>query len=167
MIINNIDKEMKIDKETYLADNITLIGEIETERNVSIWYGSVIRGDNGKIIIKENSAIEDNTIIHGKVSIGKNCIIGHNAIIHGCTIEDNVLIGMGAIIMDGAIIKEGSVIGAGSLISKNTIVEKNNVYVGNPGKFVRETNEKDKLYLNKSIEKYLEFADKQLKKYGG
>ena len=166
MIINDIDKEMKIDKETYLADNITLIGEIETERNVSIWYGSVIRGDNGKITIKENSAIEDNVMIHGNVFIGRNCIIGHNAIIHGCTIEDNVLIGMGAIIMDGAHIKENSVIGAGSLISKNTIVENNSVYVGNPGKYIRETNDKDKIYLNESINKYLGFADKQLKKYG-
>ena len=156
---------MNIHPETYLADNIIIVENVETEKNVSIWYGSVIRGDEGKIYIGENSVIEDNCVLHGNIHIAENCIIGHGAIIHGCTLERNVLIGMGAIVMDGSLIKEGSVIAAGALVPKNTIVESGSIYMGVPARFVRKTNPENEEYIRKGIEEYHRLALFQLHPY--
>lgn len=128
-----------------IAKNATIVGDVILKNNVNIWYGAVIRGDECSIIIDENSNIQDNCVIHGSygynVKIGKNVTVGHSAIVHGCTIEDNVLIGMGTTILDGASIGKGSIIGANSLITKGKIIPPNSLVIGSPFKIVREVTE--------------------------
>ena len=130
--LNNL--EMNIHPEARLADNASLIGAVTVEKGASIWYGAVLRGDCGTITVGENSAVEDNCVIHESVQIGKNCVIGHNAILHGCTLEDGVLIGMGATVLDGAVIGTGSMVAAGALVTRNSIVPPGSLVMGLPAK---------------------------------
>jgi len=125
----------------FLAENATVVGEVTMGNNCSVWFNAVIRGDVHYIKIGNNTNIQDGAIIHctykkAPTVIGNNVSIAHNAIVHGCTIEDNVLIGMGAIIMDDAVVRSGSVIAAGAVILEGTIVEPGSIYAGIPAKIV-------------------------------
>lgn len=126
----------------FIADSAVLTGDVVLGSNCSIWFSAVVRGDVHYIKIGNNVNIQDGVIIHctyqkAPVNIGNNVSIAHGAIIHGCTINDNVLVGMGAIIMDGAIIESNSVIAAGAVILKDTIVKSGNVYAGVPAKKIK------------------------------
>ena len=130
--------------ECFLAENATLIGDIQMGNQCSVWYQAVIRGDVNAIRIGNRVNIQDGVVIHGtfekaETSIGNDVSIGHNAIVHGCTIDDKVLIGMGSIIMDDCLIGSGSVIAAGSVVPKNTMVPPGSVYAGVPAKFMKPT----------------------------
>ena len=129
-------------KECFIAENATITGDVVIGDKCSIWFGAVIRGDVHYIRIGNNVNIQDGVIIHctyqkAPVRIGDNVSIAHGAIVHGCTIEDNVLIGMGAIIMDGAVIESNSVIAAGAVVSKNTVVASGSVYAGVPARKIK------------------------------
>jgi carbonic anhydrase/acetyltransferase-like protein (isoleucine patch superfamily) len=126
----------------FIADNATLTGDVVMGNKCSIWFNAVIRGDVHSIRIGDNVNIQDNAVIHctyqkAPVTIGNNVSIAHSAIIHGCVINDNVLIGMGAILMDGVIVESNSVIAAGAVVSKNTIVKSGSVYAGVPAKLIK------------------------------
>ena len=129
-------------KSCFIAENATLTGDVVIGNKCSIWFNAVVRGDVHYIRIGDNVNIQDGVIIHctyqkAPVTIGNNVSIAHGAIVHGCTIEDNVLIGMGAIIMDGAVIESNSVIAAGAVVSKDTIVRSGSVYAGVPAKKIK------------------------------
>ena len=133
----------KLGKNTFLADNATLVGDVVMGDDCSVWFNAVVRGDVHYIRIGNQVNVQDGAIIHctykkAPVNIGNNVSIAHNAIVHGCTIKDNVLIGMGAIIMDHAVIESNSIIAAGALVSKNTIVKSGSVYAGVPAKKIRD-----------------------------
>src|SRR6185295_6391887 len=126
----------------FLADNATVVGEVSMGDNCTVWFNAVVRGDVHSITIGNNTNIQDGAIIHctyqkAKTVIGSNVSIAHSAIVHGCTVEDNVLIGMGAIIMDVAVIGSGSVIAAGAVVLPGTIVEPGSIYAGMPAKRVK------------------------------
>jgi len=126
----------------FIADNATLTGDVVMGNKCSIWFNAVIRGDVHSIKIGNNVNIQDNAVIHctyqkAPVKIGNNVSIAHSAIIHGCTINDNVLVGMGAILMDGVVVESNSVIAAGAVVSKNTIVKSGSVYAGVPAKLIK------------------------------
>ena len=130
--------------ECFLAENATLIGDVQMGNQCSVWYQAVIRGDVNAIRIGNRVNIQDGVVIHGtfekaETSIGNDVSIGHNAIVHGCTIDDKVLIGMGSIIMDDCLIGSGSVIAAGSVVPKNTMVPPGSVFAGVPAKFMKPT----------------------------
>ncbi len=130
-------------KDCYLAENATVIGDVVMGDNCSVWFNTVVRGDVNSIRIGNKVNIQDGSTIHctyerAATVIGDNVSIGHNAIVHGCTIEDEVLIGMGAIVMDNAVVKSGSLIAAGSVVLENTIVESGSVYAGVPAKKVKD-----------------------------
>jgi gamma-carbonic anhydrase len=132
----------KFGRNCFLAENATVVGEVEMGDNCSVWFNAVVRGDVHYIRIGNNVNIQDGVIIHctyqkAPVNIGNNVSIAHNAIVHGCTIQDNVLIGMGAIVMDGAIVESNSIVAAGALISQNMIVESGSVYAGVPAKKIK------------------------------
>jgi len=131
-----------IGKETYIAPNATVIGDVILGDNVTILFGAVLRADVDKITIGNGSNVQDNAVIHesaGKpVTIGKNVSIGHGAIVHGATIEDDCLIGMGAIVLNNAKIGKGSLIAAGALVSERKEIPPNSLVMGVPGKVVRE-----------------------------
>jgi len=148
-IIKSVNgKSPKIPSDCYVAENATIVGDVEFGENCSVWFNAVIRGDVNFIKIGNKVNIQDGAVIHCTYQkhptvIGNNVSIGHNAIVHGCTIHDNVLIGMGAIVMDNCIINSNSIIGAGAVVTQNTVVESGSIYAGVPAKKVKEINQSD------------------------
>jgi carbonic anhydrase/acetyltransferase-like protein (isoleucine patch superfamily) len=139
------DKYPQFGNNIFLADNATIIGDVITGDDCSIWFQAVVRGDVHWIRIGNKVNIQDGAILHctyqkAPLTIGNNVSIGHRALVHGCTIHDNVLIGMGAIVMDHAQIGQNSIIAAGAIVLENTIVEENAVYAGIPARKVKEVN---------------------------
>lgn len=127
----------------WLAENSTIVGEVEMGDNCSVWFNAVIRGDVNYIKIGNKVNIQDGACIHCTYEkhatiIGDNVSIGHNAIVHGCTVEENVLIGMGAIVMDRCYIEKNSLIAAGSVLLEGTRVESGSLYAGVPAKKVKD-----------------------------
>jgi carbonic anhydrase/acetyltransferase-like protein (isoleucine patch superfamily) len=135
----------KVDESVYLAPGTHLIGDITLEKDVSIWFNSVLRAENDSIKIETGSNVQEGTTIHVDegypVHIGKNVTIGHNCIIHGCTIEDGALIGMGAIILNGAHIKKGAVVAAGAVVGENKVIEEGMLAAGVPAKPLKPIND--------------------------
>jgi len=146
LIINVNNNQPKIPSSCFVASNATIIGEVEFGEECSVWFGAVVRGDVHYIKIGNKVNIQDLAMLHCTyqkcpVNIGNNVSIGHRAILHGCTIEDNVLIGMGAIVMDNAYIESNSIIGAGSVVTEGTRVKSGSVYAGVPAKFIKDVNQ--------------------------
>lgn len=151
-------------KNIYLAENATIIGEVEMGQNCSVWFNSVVRGDVNSIKIGNKVNIQDGAIIHctykkAATIIGNNVSVGHNAIVHGCTIKDNVLIGMGAIVMDRVIVENNSIIGAGSVVLEGTHIESGTIYTGVPAKKVKDLNENQTIRLiNRIANNYVMYS---------
>jgi carbonic anhydrase/acetyltransferase-like protein (isoleucine patch superfamily) len=146
MIIKAVNgKAPVIPEDCFVAENATIVGDVTFGANCSVWYNAVIRGDVNQITIGNKVNIQDGAVIHctyqkHATAIGNNVSIGHNAIVHGCIIEDNVLIGMGAIVMDNCVVKSNSIIAAGAVVTQNTIVESGVIFAGVPAKKVKEIN---------------------------
>ena len=129
--------------DCFLAPNATIVGDVITGDQCSIWFNAVVRGDVNSIRMGNKVNVQDGAVIHAtykktKAIIGNNVSIGHNAIVHGCTIHDHVLIGMGAIVMDNAIIHSHSIIAAGAVVLEGTVVEAGSIYAGVPAKKVKD-----------------------------
>jgi carbonic anhydrase/acetyltransferase-like protein (isoleucine patch superfamily) len=127
----------------FIALNATIVGDVEMGEECSVWFNAVIRGDVNSIRMGNKVNVQDGAVLHctyekTKVHIGNNVSIGHNALVHGCTIEDNVLIGMGAIVMDNCHIGSNTIIAAGAVVLENTIVESGCIYAGVPAKKVKD-----------------------------
>ncbi len=136
-------KNPSFGKNCYIADNATIVGEVNMGNDCSIWFNAVIRGDVNSIQIGNKVNIQDGAIIHctyqkAATIIGSNVSIGHRALVHGCTIHDNVLIGMGSIVMDGCVVESNSIIAAGAVLLEGTHVASGSVYAGVPAKKVKE-----------------------------
>lgn len=156
-------KKPQIHESCWLADNATVVGDVTMAANSNVWFNAVVRGDVCSIEMGENCNIQDGAVIHGtlnlsKTVLGNNVSIGHNAIVHGCIIEDNVLIGMGAIVMDNAVIKSGSMIAAGAVVLANTVVEPNSLYAGTPAKKVKDIDARLRQVIDKTPEHYIMYA---------
>ena len=151
-------------KNCFLADNSTIVGDVIVGNDCSFWFNSVIRGDVNSIRIGNKVNIQDGTVLHclfekSTIHIGNNVSIGHNVIIHGATIQDNVLIGMGAIIMDDTDIGENSIIAAGAIVLNGTKVEPGSIYGGVPAKRIKSVNqEQTKEMIEKIANNYLMYA---------
>ena len=127
--------------DCFFAENATVIGDVILGDEVSVWYQAVIRGDVNAIRIGNKVNIQDGVVIHATFEtapthIGNNVSIGHNAIVHGCTLQDNVLVGMGSIVMDHCVI--GSNIAAGAVVTQNTIVAPGSIYAGVPARKIKD-----------------------------
>ncbi len=126
----------KIDKSAFIAEDAVIIGNVEIKEGASIWYGCVLRGDSGRIVIGRNSNIQDGCILHCdrgfEVSIGENVTVGHGAIVHGAVVEDEVLIGMRATLLNGAYVETGSIIAAGALVGEHKRITSNSLAIGIP-----------------------------------
>ena len=128
-------------RDPFLAETAVVIGDVVMGDGCSVWYNAVVRGDVNSIRIGHRVNIQDGAVLHCTyqkcgLTIGNDVSIGHNALVHGCTVEDKVLIGMGAIVMDQAVIGTGSVIAAGAVVTQGTIVEPGSLMVGVPAKRV-------------------------------
>ncbi|AWX33197.1 MAG: gamma carbonic anhydrase family protein [Methanosphaera sp.] len=148
-----------------IYDGAKVVGDVELKDNVSVWYNAVVRGDQAPISVDENSNIQDNCVVHVSknypVKIGKNVSIGHGAIIHGCTIEDNVLIGMGAIILNGAKISKNCLVGAGALVTENKEFPEGSLIIGSPAKAVRQLSEEQIESIQENADEYVNLAFNQ------
>jgi carbonic anhydrase/acetyltransferase-like protein (isoleucine patch superfamily) len=148
----------------FLADNATVIGEVKMGDDCSVWFNAVIRGDVNSITIGNRVNIQDGVVVHctyqkAQTIIGNNVSIGHNAIVHGCTLEDNVLVGMGAIIMDHAVIERNSIIAAGAVVLENTRVESGSIYAGMPAKKIKNIDpEQLKVLIERTAANYIMYA---------
>ena len=146
----------------YIAPNATVVGEVTLEKDVSVWYGAVLRGDSGAITVGEGTNIQENCVLHEKTTIGKQCTIGHGAIVHGCTIGDRCLIGMGAILLDGAVLGDDCIVGAGALVTGKTVAPAGSVLLGNPAKIVKTLTAEQMAAQIHDAEHYVETAKAQL-----
>lgn len=156
------NKIMQIAGNARIAENATLVGEIEVCSEASIWYGAVLRGDVGAIRIGHRCAVEDNVTIHGHVTLGDDTVVGHNAVIHSCTIGKNCLVGMGAIVMSGAVIGEGSLIAAGCLVPEGAVIPPNSLVKGVPGRICGLLTQTQKSYVQNAPKEYAKFAQMQI-----
>lgn len=136
----------EVGKNCFIAPNATLTGDIIMGDECTIWFNAVLRGDVNKIRMGNRVNVQDNAVIHctykrSATLIGNNVSIGHNAVVHGCVIEDNVLIGMGAIVMDHAVVGSNSIIAAGAVVLENTKIEPGSLYAGVPAKRIKDVPE--------------------------
>lgn len=147
----------------FLAGNADVIGSVYIGEKSSIWYGTILRADEGSITIGKGSNIQDLCIVHVDkgypVVVGDNVTVGHRVILHGAEISDNVIVGMGSIIMDGAKIGKNSIIGAGSLIPQGKEFPEGVLILGSPGKVIRNLSEEEIESIKKSAEDYTELAE--------
>ena len=141
------DKKVQRDGSNWVADNAKVIGDIHLKNDSSVWFGAVLRGDIERITVGEGSNIQDNSVIHTDpgcpVSIGAGVTIGHMVMLHGCTIDDDSLIGIGAIILNKAKIGKNCIIGANSLITENKEIPDRSLVMGSPGKIIRELTDQE------------------------
>lgn len=154
----------KFGSNCFLADNAVVVGEVTMGDNCTVWFNAVVRGDVHSITIGNNTNIQDGAVIHctyqkAKTVIGNNVSIAHNAIVHGCTVEDNVLIGMGAIIMDDAVIGTNSVIAAGAVVLPGTKVEAGSIYAGMPAKKVKDITPEMREVIQRTAKNYPMYAE--------
>ncbi|MGB5665209.1 MAG: gamma carbonic anhydrase family protein [Maribacter sp.] len=144
MIIKTVKgKTPEFGKDCFVADNAVIVGDVIMGDECSVWFNAVIRGDVHYIRMGNKVNVQDGAIIHctyqkAPTNIGNNVSIAHNAIVHGCTVEDNVLIGMGSIIMDDCIVGSNSIIAAGAVLTKGTVVPPGTIYGGMPAKKLKD-----------------------------
>jgi carbonic anhydrase/acetyltransferase-like protein (isoleucine patch superfamily) len=127
--------------DCYIAEGASVIGSVRIGANASVWFGAVVRADEGTIVIGENSNIQDCAVLHcekgNDLLIGRGVTVAHKAMLHGCTIGDNSMIGVGAIVLNGAIIGSNCLVGAGALVLERTVIPDNSLVLGSPAKAVR------------------------------
>ena len=152
-------------KNCFLADNASVVGQVEMGDDCSVWFNAVVRGDVNTIKIGNKVNIQDGAVIHctyqrAATVIGNNVSIGHNALVHGCTLHDNVLVGMGAIVMDHCVVESNSIIAAGAVVLENTHIESGSIYAGVPAKKVKSVEPEQFQRLIEGIaNNYLMYSD--------
>lgn len=149
----------QIHEHTFIAPSADVIGEVVIEDGVTVWYGTAIRGDCGKISIGKGSNVQDNSVLHTtlfgeEVVIGENVTVGHGAILHSCKINNNCIIGMGSIILDGAEIGENTIVAAGSIVTGNKKIPSGVMCMGSPAKVVRELTEAEINHIELNAKHY-------------
>jgi carbonic anhydrase/acetyltransferase-like protein (isoleucine patch superfamily) len=143
----------------WVAPSADIVGDVRLADGASVWFGAVIRGDNTPIIIGADSNIQEAAMLHSDpgapLTIGAGCTIGHHAVLHGCTVEDNVLIGMGAIVLNRAVIGQRSIVGAGALVTEGKTFPPGSLIVGSPARAVRQLDASTAAMLQVSATHYV------------
>lgn len=154
----------QIGKDTFLAENATVVGDVQMGSECSVWFGTVLRGDVNSIRIGDRVNIQDGSVLHtlyqkSQIHIGNDVSIGHNVVIHGAIIHDYALIGMGAIVMDDAEVGEGALVAAGSVVLSRTKIGPHEMWAGAPAKFVKMVEPEKAKEMNIKIAKnYLMYS---------
>ena len=161
MIYSLGDKQLNKDNlDFWVAPNAVVIGDVSLKKNASVWFGSVLRGDNDPIILGENSNIQDNSVCHTDdgmpLIIGDNVTVGHKVILHSCTVGDNSLIGMGSTVLNKAKIGNNCLVGANALVTEGKEFPDNSLIVGSPAKVKRELTDMEKKIIELSALHYVE-----------
>lgn len=146
--------------EYWIAPNAEVMGNVKLQKNASVWFGAVLRGDNELITIGENSNVQDGSVLHtdpgSPLTIERDVTIGHMVMLHGCTIGAGSLVGIGSIILNGAKIGKGCLIGANTLIAENKEIPDYSMVLGSPGKIVRTLDKETAEVLRLSADHYVE-----------
>lgn len=132
----------RLGRDVYVSPTAAVVGDVTLGAGASVWFGASLRGDVHWIEVGSGSNVQDNATVHVSrgthpCRIGRGVTVGHNAVVHGCTVEDDVLVGMGAVVLDGAVLGAGSLVGAGALVTMNTVVPPRSLVVGSPARVVR------------------------------
>ena len=153
----------QIDKTAYIAPGSRIIGRVTIGPRSSVWYNAVVRGDVDQILIGRGTNIQDNCTLHVDtgfpIFIGDNVVIGHNVVLHGCFIEDETLVGMGALILNGARIGRGSIIGAGAVVLEGMNIPPGQLVAGTPARVIRPVSPEDNKRIRVGAEHYLQIID--------
>lgn len=162
MGIDGIDPH--IHPEAFVAPGASLIGRVHLAARCSVWYSAVLRGDQENIRVGEASNIQDGCVLHADpafpATVGDGVTVGHKAVVHGCTVDDDSLIGMGAVVLNGAHIGAGSLIAAGAVVLEGTEIPPGSMVAGTPGKVRRELSADERAALKASAEHYVQLAAK-------
>ena len=141
MIIPFSEYAPQLGKRCFVAENAAVIGDTVLGDDCSVWFGASVRGDSGRITVGRGTNIQDNATVHCgsgvPAVIGENVSIGHNAVVHSAVLEDDVLIGMGAVVLDGAVVGRGSIVGAGAVVTKGAVIPPCSLVMGIPGRVIR------------------------------
>ncbi len=160
----HLTNKPKIKESCFVADSADLVGAVTLGENSSVWFQSVLRADVMPITIGENTNIQDGAIIHGSLNkaetkVGSGVTIGHRVILHGCKIEDDCLIGMGAVVMDNAVVPKNCIVGASALVTENSKFEEGMLILGSPAKQVRPLKEVELSWIKSNAEHYIRYAN--------
>lgn len=163
LIKSVLGKTPIIGDDCFIAENATIVGNVELGSHCSVWFNAVVRGDVNYIKVGNYTNIQDGVVIHGTylrngTDIGNFVNIGHNALVHGCILKDHSLIGMGAIVMDKAIVEEYVIIAAGAVVLENTLCESGYLYAGIPAKKIKPLTTDQRLMLDKLPHNYVMYA---------
>ena len=152
-------KKPSLGEGVYIATGAMVLGDVTLGEYSSVWYNAVLRGDINRIVVGHHSNIQDNAVLHladdFPCLIGNYVIVGHSAVIHACTVEDEVLVGMGAVILDGAVVGKQSIIGAKALVTQGTRIPPGSMVLGAPAKVVRALTRKERAGLKAWAKKYV------------
>lgn len=153
----------RLGQNVYIARTATVLGDVTLGDHSSVWCNAVLRGDINRIVIGHHTNIQDNAVLHladdyGCI-LGNYVTVGHNAIVHACTVEDEVLVGMGSVILDGAVIGAQSIIGALALVPQGAQIPPGSMVLGVPGKVVRQLSSDERAAIKGWAEKYVGVAE--------
>ncbi len=145
LILPIAGRSPELHPDSWVAPNATVIGQVSIGAGASAWYGAILRAEAELIEIGAGANIQDGVTIHVDpgfpVRVGAGCSVGHNAVLHGCTIEDNSLVGMGAVVLNGAVVGSGSLIAAGAVVPQGAVIPPGSMVAGVPGKVRRQLSE--------------------------
>lgn len=149
--------------DCFIAENATIVGDVKMGNNCSVWFNAVIRGDVNYIRIGNNTNIQDGAVIHctyqkAGTDIGNYVSIGHNALVHGCTLQDHVLVGMGAIVMDNAVVEPYCIVAAGAIVLENTVCESGYLYAGIPARKIKPITDQQRELLDRLPDNYIMYS---------
>ncbi len=167
MMIEFEGKKPQVAAGAFIAPTATLIGDVEVGEGASIWFGAVLRGDFGKIIVGKGSSIQDNAVVHVipdcETVIGEEVTIAHGAVLHGCTIEKGAIIGMGSVVQDFARVGEEAMVAAGSVVPTNMVIPPRHLVAGAPAVIKKELTGASLMWVATSAPMYRELAARYLK----
>ena len=164
-MIYDLEKNVpEINADSWVAPNAIIIGKVKLEKNSSIWFNAVLRGDIEKIVIGENSNIQDGSVLHTDpgcpLTVGKGVTVGHMVMLHGCEISDDTLIGIGSTILNKAKIGKNCIIGANTLVTENKTIPDNSLVLGSPGKVIRKVTDDEIKVIRENAKHYVKNSKK-------
>jgi gamma-carbonic anhydrase len=162
LLLPYLEAHPRLGEDIFLAPHTAVIGDVTLGNQVSVWFGSVIRGDIAPIEVGDHSNIQDNCVLHVGTNepclVKNNVVVGHQVTLHGCIVEDDCLIGMGAIVLNRAVVGQGSIIGAGALVTQDTHIPPYSLVLGSPAKVIRELTMEERQNNAVFAPKYIQVA---------
>ncbi len=166
MIIEFNGKKPQISPGAFIAPTATIIGDVTIEEGASIWFGAVLRGDFGRIVIGKNTSVQDNVVIHvlpsGETTVGNEVTVAHGAILHNCTIKNKAVIGMNVVVLDFAEVGEYAMIAAGSVLTDKTQVPDKHLAAGIPARVKKEITGTSLWWIDQSAQSYQSLSQQYL-----